>query len=74
MERREFLKICGVTGAGLAVGIGYPGVVAATPPVGLSKTPVSRMMRGSVRMGCARIPDVDYPGEPRLRVDDLPLS
>ncbi len=75
MERRDFLKFCGVTGVGLAIGVGCCGEPAfAENQVGLAQTPVSRMMRGSVRTGCARIPDVDFPDRTGMRDSCLPLS
>lgn len=61
MNRRQFLQICGFTGAGLMIGIS---AVEAAPRTALPiRTDPSRRpsiwMRGSARTGCARLPHAE---------------
>jgi len=73
MNRRQFLQICGCTGAGLIIGISA--AEAAHQEVSLIRTDPSHRpttwMRGSARTGCARLPHAEPPRSGDTGVDPM---
>ena len=61
MERRRFLWICGFTGLGAIIGLhpAKPGYAANFNNRGTTLHHKPAWMHGSIKTGCARLPDIE---------------